>query len=234
MSEKPFQENIPTYPSDASDTPYQRAQQTWDTRIGHAQVQARNWRLVALASLLLAAASLALLCWQLSTSKLKVFVAEISHAGRVVNVAPLQRHYTPNQAQITYFLGQFVQDMRALPLDPVVAKQNWLRAYSFLTQHGSHLFNEDMRKSAPQKLLGQKTVVVKVQDINPISDHTYSIDWQETSTDLNNKHVSTVDYNGVFTLHFSTPGSQAQIMKNPLGLFISDFHFSTRNDNHAT
>jgi hypothetical protein len=31
-------------------TPYQRAAQAWDERIGSARVQARNWRLIALVS----------------------------------------------------------------------------------------------------------------------------------------------------------------------------------------
>ena len=34
-------------------TPYQRAAQVWDERIGTARVQARNWRLMALGGLLL-------------------------------------------------------------------------------------------------------------------------------------------------------------------------------------
>ncbi|MBN8933937.1 MAG: conjugal transfer protein TrbF, partial [Rhizobium pusense] len=35
-------------------TPYQRAGQAWDERIGSARVQARNWRLMAFGSLFLA------------------------------------------------------------------------------------------------------------------------------------------------------------------------------------
>ena len=36
-------------------TPYQKAAQVWDDRIGSARVQARNWRLVAFGNLFLAA-----------------------------------------------------------------------------------------------------------------------------------------------------------------------------------
>ena len=35
-------------------TPYQKAAQVWDERIGSARVQAHNWRLMALGSLALA------------------------------------------------------------------------------------------------------------------------------------------------------------------------------------
>ena len=37
------------------ETPYQRASQVWDERIGSARVQAKNWRLIAFGNLALAA-----------------------------------------------------------------------------------------------------------------------------------------------------------------------------------
>ena len=40
------------------ETPYQRATQAWDERIGSARVQARNWRLMALGELALPAVAL--------------------------------------------------------------------------------------------------------------------------------------------------------------------------------
>uniref|UniRef100_UPI003FD6FB3A VirB8/TrbF family protein n=1 Tax=Acidocella sp. TaxID=50710 RepID=UPI003FD6FB3A len=36
------------------ETPYQKAAQVWDERIGSARVQARNWRLIAFGNLFLA------------------------------------------------------------------------------------------------------------------------------------------------------------------------------------
>ncbi|MCC6918594.1 MAG: conjugal transfer protein TrbF, partial [Alphaproteobacteria bacterium] len=35
------------------ETPYQRAAQVWDERIGASRVQAKNWRLMAFGSLIL-------------------------------------------------------------------------------------------------------------------------------------------------------------------------------------
>ena len=45
------------------ETPYQRAGQIWDDRIGSARVQARNWRLMAFGSLFLSAGFAAALVW---------------------------------------------------------------------------------------------------------------------------------------------------------------------------
>ena len=46
------------------ETPYQKAAQVWDERIGAARVQAKNWRLMAFGSLILSAGLSFALVWQ--------------------------------------------------------------------------------------------------------------------------------------------------------------------------
>ena len=48
------------------ETPYQRAAQAWDDRIGSARVQAKNWRLMAFGSLALSMGLAGGLVWQLT------------------------------------------------------------------------------------------------------------------------------------------------------------------------
>ena len=50
-------------------TPYQRAAQLWDERIGSARVQARNWRLMAFGGLILSSGLSAGLLWQSMQSR---------------------------------------------------------------------------------------------------------------------------------------------------------------------
>ena len=45
-------------------TPYQKAAQVWDERIGSARVQARNWRYMAFGCLILSAGFASALVWQ--------------------------------------------------------------------------------------------------------------------------------------------------------------------------
>src|SRR3546814_12345894 len=59
------------------ETPYQRAGQLWDDRIGSARVQARNWRYMAFGGLLLASAMAAALTWQSLQSRVTPYVFEV-------------------------------------------------------------------------------------------------------------------------------------------------------------
>lgn len=233
MSKTPFNESTPNFKSGEQDSPYQRAKQSWDDRLGTAYGQVRAWRWVAITALALASVSLSVLLWFINTSHDKVFIAQVTKAGQVVNVAPLVRRITPTQAEVEYFLKEFISNMRSLPLDPVLAKQHWLKAYHFLSESGAKTFNQFMQTAHPEKQLGKQTVLVKINDVNPMSQNTYAIDWQETITSVDKQHNSVKQYSGVFTLAFKSPKNQADILVNPLGLYIIDFHLSARSDAHA-
>ena len=60
------------------ETPFQKAAQVWDERIGSARVQARNWRLIAFANLFLAAGLAGGLIWQAARGTVTPWVVEIS------------------------------------------------------------------------------------------------------------------------------------------------------------
>src|SRR6266536_722138 len=63
-------------------TPYQRAAQVWDDRIGSARVQARNWRLMAFGCLLLSGGFAAGLSWQSTQGTIVPWVVEVDHLGQ--------------------------------------------------------------------------------------------------------------------------------------------------------
>lgn len=207
-------------------TPYQRAQQEWDDQIGSARIQASNWRFMALVALLaVILLSIALLISVLQNHT-KVFIAEINKEGHVVNVAPLQIAYQPSLAEKEYFIGNFIRLTRTLPLDPVLAKQNWLNSYQFLTSRGAVLLNEYFKQNNPVNLLGKQTITLEITDINPISANTLSVRWTETVVDNNGQKLGQKSLSGIFTLITKAPESQAIILNNPLGIYITDFHIS--------
>ena len=59
------------------DTPFHRAGQLWDERIGSARVQARNWRLMAFGGLALTTAMSGALIWQSLQSRVTPYVVEV-------------------------------------------------------------------------------------------------------------------------------------------------------------
>src|ERR1700749_3374540 len=93
-------------------TPYQRAGQEWDDRIGSARVQTHNWRMTARGGLLLAVTLTAGMIWQSMQSRVAPYVVEVDKLGEARAVAPADARYKPNDAQIAYQLGQFITNVR--------------------------------------------------------------------------------------------------------------------------
>jgi len=224
----PFKKEVTSFQSVEPETPYQRAQKEWDDRIGSSRVQARNWRWLAFISLLLALVLLIMLMYFFSTKHDRLFIAEVTQTGRVVNVAPLVIKYNPTVAQQKYFIAKFVELIRSLPLDPVVAKQNWFQAYNFLSQRGAYRLNNFFAQNNPAEMLGKKTLSVKIDAINPISSSTFEVDWTEIIVNANGQTEGQKTYTGVFTVITQEPTSEKEILQNPLGIYIVDFNISPR------
>ncbi|TIX99443.1 MAG: conjugal transfer protein TrbF, partial [Mesorhizobium sp.] len=68
-------------------TPYQKAAQLWDERIGSSRLQARNWRLMALGCLALATGLSGGLVWQSMQSRVVPYVVEVDGFGETRAVA---------------------------------------------------------------------------------------------------------------------------------------------------
>jgi type IV secretion system protein VirB5 len=79
-------------------TPYQKASQVWDERIGSSRVQAHNWRLMAFGCL---GVSIALLCglvWLLRWGSAVPYVVELDRNGGVRSVVCRRRAAARNGA----------------------------------------------------------------------------------------------------------------------------------------
>ncbi len=137
------------------ETPYQRAAQAWDDRIGSARVQARNWRLMAFGSLFLSGGLAAGLVWQSATGSIVPWVVQVDRLGQAQAVAPADAAYQPTDPQVAWHLARFVEEVRSVPADPIILRQNWLRAYDYTTSSGALALSDYARTNDPFAKLGQ-------------------------------------------------------------------------------
>ena len=117
-------------------TPYQKAGQVWDERLGSARVQASNWRLAALGVTAVCGVLGLTLLAVIGRSGIVPYVVEVDRLGEVRAVGPALEAYQPSDAQIAHFLARFIENVRSLSIDPVIVRTNWLRAYDFVTDRG--------------------------------------------------------------------------------------------------
>src|SRR6266536_1775007 len=138
------------------ETPYQRAGQVWDERIGSARVQARNWRLMAFGGLFLSTGLSGGLLWQSMQSRVLPYVVEVDKLGEARAVSPAAANYRPTDPQIAWHLAHFISNLRSVSLDPVLMRENWLSAYDFVTDRGARFLGEYARSADPFGTVGTR------------------------------------------------------------------------------
>ncbi|MGB3898824.1 MAG: conjugal transfer protein TrbF, partial [Mesorhizobium sp.] len=160
-------------------TPYQKAAQVWDERIGSARVQARNWRYMAFGCLILSAGFASALVWQSARGTVVPWVVEIDRHGEARAVESAVADYRPTDPQVAWHLARFIEQVRGLPSDPIVLRQNWLRAYEFTTDRGAVALNEYARSNDPFTRVGRQQVSVEVSSVIRASPDSFRVAWSE-------------------------------------------------------
>ena len=207
------------------ETPYQKAAQVWDERIGSARVQAKNWRLMAFGSLILSAGLSFALVWQSTSGTIVPWVVQIDKLGEAQAVAPAVADYRPTDPQIAWHLARFIEQVRSVPADPVIVRQNWLGAYDFTTDKGAAALNDYARTNDPFTKVGKVQVAVEVSSVIRASDSSFRVAWIERRYE-NGALAATERWTAILTIIVNTPRDIDRLRKNPLGIFVHAINWS--------
>jgi type IV secretion system protein VirB5 len=209
-------------------TPYQKAAQVWDERIGSARVQARNWRLMALGCLALSAGLSAALAWQSTRSSVVPYVVEVDNLGAAQAVAPALAEYRPTDPQIAWHLARFVEHVRQVPADPIVLRQNWLRAYDFATDRGAVALNDHARVKDPFAQVGDTQISVEISSVIRASESSFRVAWIERRYEYG-QLATTERWTAILTVVIQPPRDAERLRANPLGVYIHAINWSREN-----
>lgn len=207
------------------ETPYQKAGQVWDERIGSARVQANNWRLMAFGCLALSLGLSGGVIWQAGRSTITPYVVEVNQLGETRAVGPAIQTYEPTEAQIAFHLARFIENVRAISIDPIVVRQNWLRAYDYTTAQAANTLNDYARQSDPFSRVGQRTIAVEVTSVVRSSGDSFDVRWREQEFE-NGSLADTTRYSAVLSIVIQRPRTEEALRKNPLGIYVHGLNWS--------
>jgi type IV secretion system protein VirB5 len=207
------------------ETPYQRAAQVWDERIGSARVQARNWRLMAFGSLILSAGFASALVWQSARGTVVPWVVQVDNLGQAQTIAPANADYRPTDPQIAFHLGRFIEQVRAIPADAIIVRQNWLRAYEWTTDRGAAALNDYARANDPFTKVGRQQIAVEVSSVIRASPNSFRVAWTERH--FENGQLSTTErWTAILTIVIQPPRDAERLRANPLGIYVNAISWS--------
>ncbi len=206
-------------------TPYQKAAQVWDERIGSARVQAKNWRLMAFGCLILSGGFAAALIWQSVNGSVVPWVVQVDKLGEAQVVAAATADYEPSDPQIAFHLARFIEKVRSIPADAIIVRQNWLRAYEFTTDRGALALNDYARSNDPFARVGRQQIAVEVSSVIRASPGSFRVAWTERHYE-NGQLSATERWTAILTIVIQPPRDAARLRANPLGIYVNAINWS--------
>ena len=211
------------------ETPYQRAGQVWDDRIGSARVQAKNWRIAFFGTLAISGGLAAGLIWQSARGTITPWVVEVDKLGQAQAVSPATADYQPTDPQIAWHLARFIEEVRSIPDDPVVLRQDWLDAYNYVTDTGALALNDYARTSDPFSQVGKTQVAVEVSSVIRASADSFRVDWTERRY-VDDALAATEHWSAILTVVVQPPTDADRLKNNPLGVYVHALNWSKELD----
>jgi type IV secretory pathway TrbF-like protein len=115
--------------------------------------------------------------------------------------------------------------VRALPADPIVLRQNWLRAYDFTTDRGALALNDYARQADPFAQIGKAQVAVEVSSVIRASPSSFRVAWTERRYQ-DGALAATERWSAILTLVLEPPHDAERLKKNPLGVYVTAISWS--------
>jgi len=198
------------------ETPYQRAGQKEDRRLGRANARGNRWCLAFCGAMGLAALSTSGLIYQSAQASIVPWVVEVDETGAVKSSGPAQTNFKPTDAQIAH---------RSVSIDPVVLRDNWLNAYNYATDQAALTLNTYANENDPFADIGQRSVTVDVTSIVRSSEDSFEVRWREKSF-RNGAQLTMQTYTASLSIITKSPTDAETLHRNPLGLYVHGLHWS--------
>lgn len=216
--------------SRSPENPYLAARQEWTERYGSYVRSASAWRLVGVASLSLAIITTSYALYQSTKVKLVPYIIEVDKLGSAVTAGfPAQIEYADPRV-VRSSLASFVTSFRSVTPDAVVQKQYIDRTYAMLrtSDPATEKINNWFRSNSPFDKAKTATVAIEVNNVVPLSNQSFQIDWTEYERDRKGSEVATRRFRGVATVVLIPPQDETVIRLNPIGLYLKDFDWTAQ------
>ena len=209
-------------------SPYLAARDEWNERYRDLIVAARNWRLLAVTSSVVALIAVLGLIVIGAKPKVIPYIVAVDNLGKVVSQGTAVQASVADDRLKRAALWSWVQDWRMVTSDAAVEKNAIERVYAQIGNGtpAAIRISDAYRDESPLKLAQTETVSVNVRALYASSKDSYEVEWTETTFDLKGEQVGTQNYKGVITISIHPPEDEGLARVNPLGIYVTNVSWS--------
>jgi type IV secretion system protein VirB5 len=199
-------------------------------RYGSLSQQARVYRVVTVALMIVSIALASGLLWMASTyaeTRVVPYVVQVDKHGFAVSMGPLDRAGPTSEKVILASLSWWIVGLRAVTGNAAAQQRLVREAFTFVASGSaaSQRMREWYVAHDPFSSSG-RTVEVTVSRIAPLRDSAYIVEWEEVETVRDASKKTTAMYSAMVTVAISPLQELEALLRNPGGVFVSDFTIS--------
>ena len=212
-------------------TNYEKAVEAFENQLLNISKALHTWKILAFICLGIAFLALSGNIYLSTRSTLIPYVIEVDEAGNAKAINPAyQKNYEPKEEFLIYSLKEFVRNFRWISLDPVVQNSLYSKAMNLLTEPMKEKLKEISLEENLSNLMQEKyTRDVQINSAIKVAGtkNTYQIKWREILYSSSGDILLNKILVGIFTISIEQPKTLQELDRNPLGVYIVDFHITT-------
>ncbi len=212
--------------NDKIDNVYLAAKNEWNERYGSYISQANTWKTVAFIALLIAMLAVAGFIYSSSQNKFIPYIVEVNKLGVPVSTQRATATKVKDPTIIKYILSEFITNYRTIYNDRDVQVQMIKKAYNYVEANSPayNMLSQSYVDASPFNRLNR--VQVHILSVLALSKNSWQLDWVEKTFSNDGKLLEESYFKGIAKFVILPPNTEEAILKNPIGLYITEFNFN--------
>ncbi|WLT40249.1 VirB8/TrbF family protein (plasmid) [Synechocystis sp. B12] len=189
-----------------------------------------NWRRTALVSLAITVLAVVGMVYSASQNHFIPYVVAVDRLGNSVAAGRADVASRADARIVRAQLARWVTNTRSVYVDAAAQRSVIDEAYAMISRSGSsyNVLNQHFRSGSPFERAERETVTVEVKTVLPIGGDTWQVEWVETTRGRNGEVQRTDEWQAAVTVVISPPTDEITILRNPLGVYITEFSWTKR------
>lgn len=210
-------------------TAFDKAKQEWFERMGTPVVERARYFIMATLFGTAFISVVGTLMYMMPLSRVEPYVVHVDKVtGQAAAVRAASETYKPGAREKQYFVTKWVRGL--LELDPNTTERTLVEVYEASRGKAVDEFTDFVNKTKPVvrvKTEVNLTRTVEIKSYSPLNDQSSLV---RVETEERSINKSPIRRSYVVTVHYAIdpPKTEKEIMKNPIGLFVT--HFAINED----
>ncbi|MDR2724834.1 MAG: type IV secretion system protein [Candidatus Adiutrix sp.] len=212
-----------------SQNPYLDARDEFYDSVGYPVKAAAQWRLAAFISFFLLALSLAGNVIQATQAKVVPYVVAVDKIGAALAVKRADIASPTPVTVVQAELANIITNWRTVTADLDLQARMIDRLSGFTRGAAKGVLTEWFEKNNPvARARSGRLVSVNIKSVPlPVSQNSWRIEWLETTRNHVGVVVEATEYEATMNVVIQPPRTDAEILKNPGGVYITELSFGT-------